>query len=224
MRGWETMNLQITQEMIDHDLAELVNSVTTNEQALYSALVFAKVALQSMFSSYPSGVKPDLLTLADVFEHYQGEKEYTGIVEVIQRWYYGSLVKDSWCATALSWALAQMGLREKCLGKKQENVYNMYIAFLNKLDDGTITQPSLANIKRGDIVIFKWEPHFTISSKKHVSVFTGFKPSSTTIECIGGNQDNGIIPKAYLMNDVVTIFRPDYTLSTLKRREDLPRA
>lgn len=67
------------------------------------------------------------LTLADIISNYIGTKEYDGIVATIQKWYYGELVKTSWCATAISYFSNQIGVLEQ-IGGKNENVYNMMLS------------------------------------------------------------------------------------------------
>ena len=52
---------------------------------------------------------------------YVGTVEYEGIVKTIQEWYYGSLVKAAWCATAISYFADRNGLPVT----KAENVLNL---------------------------------------------------------------------------------------------------
>ena len=48
-------------------------------------------------------------TITDAFEPYIGTVEYNGIVKTIQEWFYGDLVKASWCATSCSFFADQVG-------------------------------------------------------------------------------------------------------------------
>ena len=48
--------------------------------------------------------------LYKLFKQFEGTKEYDGIVAQIQKWYYGSLIKASWCATAVSYFMDQLGV------------------------------------------------------------------------------------------------------------------
>ena len=144
-------------------------------------------------------------TLADFMERYEGTHEYNGIVAECQKWYYGSLVKASWCATWVSYSLAQMGLLASTMGSKHENVYNMYLE-LSKRSMGV----SVAEIKRGDIIILKFEQDFSWNTKKHVTVAAEDYNESGLLTCIGGNQDDSICTKVYSAGDIVAAFRPAY--------------
>lgn len=212
--------MQITTEMLRNDIEELKKQSTLESMYILEAY---QLALVMQDDSPPSVSVEEKPTLADVFEHYYGTKEYNGIVAVIQRWYYGSLVKDSWCATSLSWCLAQLGLMAHTIGKKYENVYHLYNALVEHEKKGNVSRETYESIKRGDIVIFKWEDKFAVNSKKHVSVYTGFKIEDV-IECIGGNQDDAIMNKGYKKENIVAIFRPQYEKGTLSSVRYLPDA
>lgn len=155
-------------------------------------------------------------TLADWFEKYDGTKEYDGIVETIQKWYYGKLVKASWCATSLSYALSRLGIMKYTIGSKQENVKLLYDALKNT---GTASVVDITGtLKRGDIVIFKWESGglFTTTCKKHVAVVQKDSFSHEgTVTVIGGNQDNKICSKVYTKASIYAVFRPDYNKVTV---------
>lgn len=152
------------------------------------------------------------LTVADVFTKYIGTKEYDGVVATIQKWYYGTLVKASWCATSLSWCLSQLGIMKYTIGKKQENVYHFVTAIRNT---GTAKEISVgADLKRGDILVFNWNGSFSPTSDKHItSCNEDTKSCADSIPCIGGNQSDMICIANYPRNKLVAVFRPDYTKS-----------
>lgn len=167
----------------------------------------------------PEETRP-ALTLADVMEHYEGTKEYDGIVATVQKWYYGSLVKAPWCATFLCWCLAQMGLRDYTLGGKTDNVFTLYHMLEKSVKAGTCEKVQLVSMRRGDIVIFKWENDFHETSSKHVGVIA--YDDTHAAYTIGGNQDNCICTKPYAYSNIVGIYRPHYGNSSLKSVRDLP--
>lgn len=164
---------------------------------------------------------PDYFTVADVFYHYAGVKEYDGIVAVIQKWYYGSLVKDSWCATAMSWALAQLGLRDYTLKGKFENVYLMNQALMKACSDGRCEQIPTGCYHYGDIIVLSFDDGFSITSNKHITSFVDWD-GGLKIKCIGGNQNDGIFEKSYFVKDIVQAYRPNYYKGTLKKLANLP--
>lgn len=165
-----------------------------------------------------------LLTLADVMERYNGTREYDGVVAICQKWYYGRVYKAPWCATFLSWCLAQMGLLAITLDTKLENVYNCWNKLMNKVREGKVTLiTSPSKTQRGDIVVFNWDESFNTVSSKHIAVATG-NFNGSQIEVIGGNQDDMICCKFYSIDKMINVFRPNYKLSTLKSLENLPNA
>ncbi len=135
-------------------------------------------------------VKKKTTNLADEFKKYLGTKEYEGIVKTIQTWYYGTLVKDAWCATALSYFANICGIGKQT--GKHENVDRMkdYMKARGKI------QMSLAyggtyKPKKGDVVFF---------SSKHIyddctHVATVQSVSGNTITWIGGNTNDSIMTK-----------------------------
>ena len=208
----------------DKPLEEMLEK-SEDELALYVLEMLHLI--NAILKNIPEPVeeKPaEALTLADVMANYIGTKEYEGIVAVCQKWYYGSVYQAPWCATFLSWCLAQMGLLTITLDTKHENVYNCWNKLMNKTRERKVTLISLpSKIMRGDIVVFNWDKTFNTVSSKHIAVATGtFKDNK--IGVIGGNQDNMICCKFYSMDNIVNVFRPNYKLSTLKSLEDLPDA
>lgn len=152
-----------------------------------------------------------LYTIVDILEPHIGTKEYEGIVADIQEWYYGSVAKYPWCATCISYALAQLGLLKYTLTRKQENVYFMNEALKNT---GTAKVIDIKDIKTGDIIILNFSGRFSATSNKHVTCAYENYSGSQTLACIGGNQDNSICVKNYNITDIVAVYRPDYSKGT----------
>lgn len=163
-------------------------------------------------------------TVADVFKHYEGTMEYNGIVGVIQEWYYGSLVKDSWCATAMCWALAQLGLRQYTIKGKYENVYDLKVAFDSGVERGVCESINKYTMETGDIVILCFDKVFSQTASKHVTAFLNYSTYiASDFRGIGGNQNDGIIPKEYKLEDIVAVYRPEWDKGTLKSLDNLPK-
>lgn len=146
------------------------------------------------------------------FKQFEGIKEYDGIVAQIQKWYYGSLVKASWCATAVSYFASQLGIPIKA-----ENVNIMRTAcdILAKggigeyYDRRTTGLPE--TVKKGDILFWLWSGDtMTNTSSKHVGVCAAEKVAiqSAVVPCIGGNQDNKICVKNYDTRKLYAVYRP----------------
>ena len=170
-------------------------------------------------------------TVTDLFEQHLGAHEYNGIVETIQRWFYGYLYKASWCATSMSYFMDQLGLLDQ-IGGKNENVCLMMQAterahkalkkgvFLYRDD----IKPGM-NIPRGTIVfnLYSGKPMTTTSSKHVTSVYESFDwTPSGKYQALGGNQGDEISIKTYNRGNVYAIYIPDYeqedeTHKTLKR-------
>lgn len=163
-----------------------------------------------------------LLTLADVMEVYEGTKEYTGVVAAAQKWYYGYVSKTPWCATFLCWCLAQMGIRAYTLDGRAENVYilNELLIQAAAKDKVKIIDPKYG--ERGDIIIYGWSVPFSTMSSKHVGVI--YSPLEGSLyPTIGGNQDDMIKVTKYHIQYVKGIYRPDYSVSSLKNLSSLPK-
>lgn len=146
--------------------------------------------------------------MIDLFNDNHGVKEYNGIVAEIQKWYYGSLYKGPWCATAISYFANQVGLD---IGGKAENVYTM-LQQCKKSSEGKVYEgykniPS--RIEKGDILFWCWDGGTMNSgSSKHVGM-AEYGSSNDTIYCIGGNQSDKICTKEYDKGDLYAIFRPN---------------
>lgn len=152
-------------------------------------------------------------TLADWFEMHKGTKEYDGIVKTIQEWYYGTLIKASWCATSVSYALSRLGMMKQTIGRKCENVYVMYTQLINTKSAKQIDFKNGESIKRGDILIYNWDTgELRADGRKHVSIAyedCTYK-AGNTCNSIGGNQDDMIKVSAYPFNNLYAVFRPKY--------------
>lgn len=164
----------------------------------------------------------DEITLADVLDVYEGTREYEGIVEIIQKWYYGYLSQTAWCATTICWALAQLGLRVYTLNGNTDNVYQLDILLKASAKKGNcklILNP--AEYKRGDIVILCFDSVFNLTASKHVTVFN--RPLiGNKFEGIGGNQSDSIRYSNYDMSNIIAVYRPYYDMGTLETIETLP--
>lgn len=209
--------MKITREMLKDDIEEYKkhNTLTTQESYYLSSLELAELMYPetTMNSSY--------FTVTDVFEKYVGTREYDGIVAVIQKWFYGSLVKAAWCATSMCWCLAQLGLRAYTIDGKYENVYNLFTALTQGVKKGKCDIVTNVNqLKRGDIIVLNYSGNFTTTSSKHVTSFV--RMENNQLVCLGGNQNDGINYRKYNSENIVGMFRPHYEKGTLKKLEDLP--
>lgn len=145
--------------------------------------------------------------IAAGFEVNAGVEEYDGIVATIQTWFYGRLVKASWCATAMSYMMQAAGLA----GVREENVNLLRIACKAKAlaGKGVFYDRSRlpAEIRRGDVCFWLFDGStMTNTSKKHVNVCTA-DTSGQTILCIGGNQDDKICVKPYKRSQLYAVYR-----------------
>lgn len=165
---------------------------------------------------------PKYFTVTDVFMHYQGTQEWNGIIPTIQKWFYGSMIKEPWCATSMCWALAQLGLREYTLKGKSDNVFNLNQRLRDAVSHGRCHAEKIDNIKRGDIIIFSWDGNFNLTSNKHIT--SAIKLEGDVVKCIGGNQSNGINITSYDTHKIYAVYRPHYEQGSLKSLEDLPSA
>lgn len=77
---------------------------------------------------------------------HRGDTEYNGFVATIQKWFYGSMVQASWCATTISYLLAQVGLGDI----KSENVKTL----LDKISASGKFEllDKTCDVERGDIL------------------------------------------------------------------------
>ena len=122
---------------------------------------------------------------------HRGDAEYNGFVATIQKWFYGSLVKASWCATTISYLLAQVGLDDI----KSDNVKTL----LDKISASGKFEllDKKCDVERGDILFWLWSGDvMTTSSSKHVGI-AEHPSKSNIIYCLGGNQKDKICTLAY---------------------------
>lgn len=149
------------------------------------------------------------LTVADLFEAWEGVtlKDDRGIQ--IQKWYYGYFVDGAWCATSLSYMLANLGLLQMTCGGRYQNVYHMNTALKKSCEQVSI-------LERGDIAVFCWDKNFTSISSKHITSYAG------NGKFIGGNQDGAIKPKEYPLSNMIAAYRPRYQEGSLNSIKDFP--
>lgn len=147
-------------------------------------------------------------TIVDEFMKYIGVHEYDGIVGTIQRWYYGTLVRDAWCATSTSYFANVAGVLDQ-LGGKQESVYMMMnnCRALHKTDGRFWDYPNIpSKLKKHDVIFFQ---RAGISHVAHLwkdETYTG----SGTISVLGGNQSDMICKKEYKQMGIQAVYRPYY--------------
>ena len=150
--------------------------------------------------------------LYKLFKQFEGAKEYEGIVAQIQKWYYGSLVKASWCATAVSYFMDQLGIPLKA---ENVNILRLKCKNLAELHKTGKYYDRTGNglpdtIRRGDILFWLWSgDQMTNTSSKHVGVCAADTSiNSAVVPCIGGNQDNMICVKNYDTRKLYAVYRP----------------
>jgi len=151
--------------------------------------------------------KPDFVS---EMEKYRGTKEYDGIVAEIQKWFYGSLVKQSWCATCISYFANKLGVLEK-IGGKNENVNVMRLACKKCSEEGKGQyfegQDIPSKIEKNDILFWLWKGgEMKNDSSKHVGV-AEYDSTNDIIYCLGGNQKDKICTLGYSRECLYAIYR-----------------
>lgn len=154
---------------------------------------------------YDELFKPNI---ADFLAQYEGAREYDGVVAVIQKWYYGSLVKAPWCATCMSWVLSKLGIPVD----KAENVYTLMrnCQYAATQGHGTFFSRSELppELNRGDVCFLLFSgTTMTTTSSKHVTAYIK-DAGANSIHCIGGNQSDGIFTKTYNRSSLYAVYRP----------------
>lgn len=147
-----------------------------------------------------------MLTIIDGFEANIGAHEYNGIVAEIQRWFYGDMVADAWCATSLSYFADKVGVLYQ-LGGKNEGVREMLNATKNAKVGTVYEYPNIPHyIPRGCVLFF------LRNNMSHVSL--AYEATSYSkngyIRALGGNQSDEIRIKSYPINNLQAIFIPNY--------------
>lgn len=199
-------------------IMEAIRKMIEGEEQFLSAYDFLKDEYYKETKAPEGG-----LTLADVFEKYEGQKEWEGIVPEIQNWFYGEEMKTPWCATAVCWGLAQLGLFRYTLERKgnNDNVWELNKSLLRAVNMGKALSINIP--ARGDIVIMSFDGEFTQTGRKHVTVYVEPYDMGSFVG-IGGNQDNRIKKSTYDNAYIVGIYRPDYTRNTRTKMSELPNA
>lgn len=129
-------------------------------------------------------------TIADFFEQHLGTVEYEGIVETIQTWYYGRLVKAPWCATSVSYFAHLAGMGD--VVGKWENVNRMKEYLRNK-DLIDATKQYLGGnyqAKRGDLVFLSSAHSYADCS--HVGVVSEINHETGYLKVVSGNSKDSI--------------------------------
>lgn len=150
-------------------------------------------------------------TLADAFEEHIGAKEWDSFVTSIQKWYYGSLVKDAWCCTSVSYFAHQLGLDSQV--PKNENVDRLkdFMVKQGKLDCTKNYGGGAYVAKRGDLVFFS--NGFNFKDCTHVGVVQEIHYDTGWLTYISGNANDSIMSKTtnFLTNKYTVAFgRVDY--------------
>lgn len=138
-----------------------------------------------------------------------GAREWDATVTAIQTWYYGSMVKDNWCATSMSYMCDQAGCLNR-VGGKNENVYDMMTACQAAAGQGQgtfYTQAQLPDpIPSYCICFFLWRGTvMTATSSKHVTLCETDNGDGT-LSCIGGNQSDEIRTSRYAKDRLYAIY------------------
>lgn len=152
--------------------------------------------------------------LAELFKQHNGTREYTGIVDTIQKWYYGFVSKTSWCATSTSYFMYKLGKLEK-IGGKSENVYHM----MNKCKAYADTHKGEveffdkahipSKLKKDDILFWLWSGEMCVTGNKHVGICAE-DTSAQYVPCIGGNQKDMICTAYYDKAQLYAVYRWNY--------------
>lgn len=155
-------------------------------------------------------LKLPIPTISNELAKYRGTKEYDGIVKTIQEWYYGTLVKTSWCATCVSYFANEVGILDQ-LGGKSNNVYDMMLKCQRVSPSQFFPKEKLpTEIMKDDILFMMWDDGvMTINSNKHVCV-AEYNSKGETFFGIGGNQKDKICTLKYDRKNIYALYRPNY--------------
>lgn len=208
-------------DALKKDQSDTSSSNQVGDKIFWSRHVKCKEMIEKYAVPEDSGAAAEenkKMTIVEFFEKHQGVTEYNGIVATIQKWFYGSLVRDAWCATSTSYAADQAGILDQ-IGGKNEGVSEM-MAACKKLHerDGRFYGYSKIpyQLKRNDIVFFKRNGSSHVAHVWEDCFYTG----SGYINVIGGNQSDMICKKDYRQANISAIYRPDYGSAAEKPVED----
>lgn len=145
--------------------------------------------------------------IASAMEDWLGAIEWDDKVTAIQTWYYGKMVKDSWCATGLSYFSHVCG-KEGQTGRF-ENVDRMkeYMNALGRLDCTKNYGGGAYKPKRGDVV-FMSSKH-TYDDCTHVGVVASINNDTGKVMILSCNDRNdsiGVQERNYLTDSYVVAF------------------
>lgn len=170
----------------------------------------AKFIIDTEIGTCVPYIENDPYTLADSMKPYRGVTEYNGIVADIQKWYYGSLVKASWCATGVSYFADLIGIADQ-IGKNENVLYMMRECEKQKSGGVFYDKKSIpTRIKKGDVLFMLWDgEEMTSVSNKHVTV-AEYDSTGNTVFCIGCNQKDKICTLEYERKYIYGLFRPKY--------------
>ena len=147
-------------------------------------------------------------TIVKEFQKYIGTVEYDGIIATIQKWYYGYVKHDAWCATSTSYFANVAGILDQ-IGGKNEGVSEMMEATkrLHKTDGRFFEYPNIPKqIKLNDIIFFKRNEASHVAHAWKDQEYTG----DGMISVIGGNQSDMICVKNYDQANIKAVYRPKY--------------
>lgn len=162
-----------------------------------------------------------MTTIVDEFEKYIGVHEYDGIVAVIQKWYYGSLVRDAWCATSTSYFANVAGILDQ-IGGKHESVSEMMDATrrLHKDDGRFFEYPHIPrDLQKHDIIFFKRNGASHVAHLWRNEAYLGIG----SLSVLGGNQSDMICKKEYPQANIQAVYRPYYSTDTEHSFKQLKR-
>lgn len=133
--------------------------------------------------------------IADAMESCLGASEWDATTEKIQTWFYGSFVKDAWCATGLSYF--SMLAKKLTQTGQFENVDSMkeYMDYRGMLDCTKIYGGGAYTPKRGDIVFMSSK--YSYQDCTHVGVVSEVDTRNGRVVVTSCNCDNSIKKKTY---------------------------
>lgn len=133
--------------------------------------------------------------IADAIESCLGASEWDATTEKIQTWFYGSFVKDAWCATGLSYF--SMLAKKLTQTGQHENVDSMkeYMDSRGMLDCTKNYGGGAYVPKRGDVVFMSGK--YSYLDCTHVGVVSEVDTHTGRVVVTSCNCDNSIKKKTY---------------------------